>query len=159
MVRGISMRELLGYKAIYQPGVARKVCVFLCVCVCVCVCVVCVCGHVCMCLNVCGHVFSVYVWACVWVCVLINILRMSVYFCSSVNAAITYHFNTTTYICGKACHHPWSLATGMHVLGMFALTDKVLEHWSVVSQNTGLVSSGDYVELVISQCNVSPIIT
>ena len=24
---------------------------------------------------------------------------------------IMYHFNTTTYICGKACHHPWSLAT------------------------------------------------
>ena len=45
------------------------------------------------------------------------------------------------------------------VLGMFALTDKVLEHLSVVSQNTVLVSSGDYVELVISQCNVSPIIT
>ena len=45
------------------------------------------------------------------------------------------------------------------VLGMFALTDKVLEHRSVVSQNTVLVSSGDYVELVISQCNVSPIIT
>ena len=38
------------------------------------------------------------------------------------------------------------------VLGMFALTDKVLEHWSVVSQNTVLVSSGDYVKLVISQC-------
>lgn len=27
MVRGISMQELLGHKAIYQPGVARKVCV------------------------------------------------------------------------------------------------------------------------------------
>ena len=45
------------------------------------------------------------------------------------------------------------------VLGMFALTDKVLEHLSVVSQNTVLVSSGEYVELVISQCNVSPIFT
>ena len=32
------------------------------------------------------------------------------------------------------------------VLGMFALTDKVLEHLSVVSQNTVLVSSGEYVE-------------
>ena len=42
MVRSISMRELLGHKAIYQPGVARNVCVFLCVCVCVCG----VCGHV-----------------------------------------------------------------------------------------------------------------
>eukprot|EP00731_Ephydatia_muelleri_P034921 Em0086g5a len=40
------------------------------------------------------------------------------------------------------------------VLGMFALTNKVLEHQSVVSQNTVLVSSGDYVELVISQCNM-----
>ncbi|KAL5510427.1 hypothetical protein EMCRGX_G005969 [Ephydatia muelleri] len=40
------------------------------------------------------------------------------------------------------------------VLGMFALTDKVLEHQSVVSQNTVLVSSGEYVELVISQCNM-----
>eukprot|EP00731_Ephydatia_muelleri_P011829 Em0006g723a len=68
MVRGISMRELLGHKAIYQPGVARK----------------------------CG---------------------------------MQYDF----------------------VLGMFALTDKVLEHLSVVSQNTVLVSSG---ELVISQCNM-----
>ena len=69
MVRGISMRELLGHKAIYQPGVARKVCVLLCVCVCV-LCVhacVRVCG-VCMCLNACGHVGMclVYVWACVW---------------------------------------------------------------------------------------------
>ena len=66
MVRGISMRELLGHKAIYQPGVARKVCVFLCVCV-VCVCTracVCVCG-VCMCLNACGHVFSVCLGMCV----------------------------------------------------------------------------------------------
>ncbi|KAL5503005.1 hypothetical protein EMCRGX_G009879 [Ephydatia muelleri] len=52
-----------------------------------------------------------------------------------VNADITYHFNTTTYICGKACHHPWSLATVWHA-------------------NTVLVSSGDYVELVISQCNM-----
>ena len=32
MIRGISMQELLGHKAIYQPGVARKVCVFLHVC-------------------------------------------------------------------------------------------------------------------------------
>eukprot|EP00731_Ephydatia_muelleri_P028790 Em0020g434a len=71
MVRGISMRELLGHKAIYQPGVARK----------------------------CGMQYDI-------------------------------------------------------VLGMFALTDKVLEHRSVVSQNTVLVSSGDYVELVISQCNM-----
>eukprot|EP00731_Ephydatia_muelleri_P034774 Em0076g7a len=37
---------------------------------------------------------------------------------------------------------------------MFALSDKVLEHRSVVSQNTVLVSSGEYVELVISQCNM-----
>eukprot|EP00731_Ephydatia_muelleri_P029194 Em0020g838a len=70
MVHGISMRELLGHKAIYQPGVARK-------------------------------------------------------------GGIQYDI----------------------VLGMFALTDKVLEHLSVVSQNTVLVSSGEYVELVISQCN------
>ena len=88
----------------------------LCVSVCVCVCVCVWCGHVCMCLNVCGHVFSVYVWACVWVCVLINILRMSVYICSSVNADITYHFNTKTYICRKACHHLWSLATVWHAV-------------------------------------------
>eukprot|EP00731_Ephydatia_muelleri_P001375 Em0001g1375a len=40
------------------------------------------------------------------------------------------------------------------VLGMFALSDKVLEHRSVVSQNTVLVSSGEFVELVISQCNM-----
>ena len=61
MVRGISMRELLGHKAIYQPGVARKVrvCVCVCVCVCMCVCVCGVCGHKCMCVNMCGHVFSV----------------------------------------------------------------------------------------------------
>ena len=58
MVRGISMRELLGHKAIYQPGVARKVCVFLCVCVSVCVCV-----------CVCGVWACVYVFECVWACV------------------------------------------------------------------------------------------
>ena len=45
------------------------------------------------------------------------------------------------------------------VLGMFALTDKVVEHRAIVSQNTVLVSSGDYVEFVMSQCNVSPIVT
>ena len=55
MVRGISMRELRGHKAIYQPGVARKVCV--CVYVCVCVCVLCVC-------------LCVFVWVwCVGMCV------------------------------------------------------------------------------------------
>ena len=57
MVRGISMRELLGHKAIYQPGVARKVCVCVYVCVCVCVCVLCVC-------------LCVFVWVwCVGMCV------------------------------------------------------------------------------------------
>ena len=58
MVRGISMRELLGHKAIYQPGVARKVCVCVCVCVCLCVCL---CG--------CGVWACVYVFECVWACV------------------------------------------------------------------------------------------
>ena len=60
MVRGISMRELLGHKAIYQPGVARKVCVFLCVCVCVCV--------LCVCARVRACVWSVYVFECMWAC-------------------------------------------------------------------------------------------
>jgi hypothetical protein len=99
------------------------------------------------------------VWACVWVCVLINTLRMSVYLLLSQ--------------CGH--HVPFLVSAGKHattlghllqcgmqydiVLGMFALTDKVLEHRSVVSQNTVLVSSGDHVELVISQCNVSPLFT
>ena len=44
-------------------------CVYVCVCVqVVCMCVWCVCGHVCMCLNACGHVFSVCLGMCV-VCV------------------------------------------------------------------------------------------
>ena len=32
MILGISMQDLLGHKAIYQPGIARKVCVFVHVC-------------------------------------------------------------------------------------------------------------------------------
>ena len=43
------------------------------------------------------------------------------------------------------------------VLGMFALTDEVVEHRAIVSQSTVLVNSGDYVELVVPQCNVSHI--
>eukprot|EP00731_Ephydatia_muelleri_P000135 Em0001g135a len=39
------------------------------------------------------------------------------------------------------------------VLGMFALTDEVVEHRAIVSQSTVLVNSGDYVELVVPQCN------
>ena len=57
MVRGIFMRELLGHKAFYQPGVARKVCVFLCVCVCMRACVR-VCVWACVC-----------VFECMWACV------------------------------------------------------------------------------------------
>ena len=69
MLRGISMQELLGHKAIFQPGVARKVCFCVCVCACVCVrvCVfVCVrvCVFVCVPLCVCAacmHMFRVCV--------------------------------------------------------------------------------------------------
>ena len=62
MVRGISMQKLLGHKAIHQPGVARKVCVFLRVCVCVCV-------RVCACVCVRCVWACVYVFECVWACV------------------------------------------------------------------------------------------
>ena len=40
------------------------------------------------------------------------------------------------------------------VLGTIALTDKVVEHRAIVSQSTVLVNSGDYVELVMTQCSV-----
>ena len=85
--------------------------------------------------------------------------------CSSVNGTPRTISTLQLISAGKQkTHliHGHLLQCGMQydiVLGMFALTDKVLEHQSVVSQNTVLVSSGDYVELVISQCNVSPIFT
>ena len=55
------------------------------------------------------------------------------------------------------CVEQW--CDGVWSDGVMGCGVMVLEYWSVVSQNTVLVSSGDYVELVISQCNVSPIFT
>ena len=136
MVRSISMQELLGHKAIYQPGVARKVCVFLCECVCVCACacmyaIVCVFQYVCtsrlsvcvsvrvsvsecvcMCVCVCACLYAIVcecvcVIECVHVGMHVCTCRMSV--CSSGIADIPYmfHVSTNTYFCGKAHHHTW----------------------------------------------------
>eukprot|EP00731_Ephydatia_muelleri_P014018 Em0007g1328a len=78
MILGISMQELLGHKAIYQPGIARK--------------------------------------------------------------------HTTTLDHMLQCGMQYDI-----VLGMFALTDEVVEHRAIVSQSTVLVN---YVELVVPQCNM-----
>ncbi|KAL5503163.1 hypothetical protein EMCRGX_G010071 [Ephydatia muelleri] len=87
MVRGISMRELLGHKAIYQPGVARKS------------------------------------------------MRTSRTISTLQLISAGKHATTLGHL--LQCGIQYDI-----VLGMFALTDKVLEHLSVVSQNTVLMKYG-----------------
>lgn len=83
MVRGISMQELLGHKAIYQPGVARKS------------------------------------------------LRTSCTISTLQLISVGKHATTLDHL--LQCDMQYDI-----VLGMFALTDKVVEHRAIVSQNTVL---------------------
>ena len=184
MVRGISMRELLGHKAIYQPGVARKVCVFLCVCVCVCLCVcvracvcvrvcvcVCVCACVCVracvrvcvvcvgmcvCLNACEYVFSIYLGMCV-VCACL--LRMSVYLLLS---QCGHHVPFQYYNLYLPESMPPPLVTCYSVaysmILSWACLRLLIKCWSI-GQLCPRILFWSVLELVISQCNVSPIIT
>ena len=130
----------------------------LCVCFCVSVCVcVCACLYAIVCESVC-------VFECVHVGMHVCTCTMSVCVCSSGIADIPYMFRVTTntYFRGKAHHHTWLLGAEFDVqydivLGTIALTDKMVEHRAIVSQSTVLVNSGDYVELVMTQCSVSSI--
>eukprot|EP00731_Ephydatia_muelleri_P033470 Em0030g27a len=65
------------------------------------------------------------------------------------NICVTYVMHTTTLDHMLQCGMQYDI-----VLGMFALTDEVVEHRAIVSQSTVLVNSGDYVELVVPQCNM-----
>ena len=102
----------------------------------------------------------VHVWACVWCVRAYKYIKDECIFApQSMRTSRTISILQLLAAGKHATTLGHLLQCGMQydiVLGIFALADKVLEHLSVVSQNTVLVSSG---EPVISQCNVSPIIT
>ena len=138
MVRGISMQELLGHKAIFQPGVARKVCVWCVVCVCVCVvCCVCVCVPLCVC-AACMHMFHVSV------CLFLRHCGHSPICSVSALTLISAGKHTTTLDYLLQSDVQYNI-----VLDTIALTDEVVEHQAIVSTVLQHYTSARYDENVL----------
>ena len=111
MIRGISMQELLGHKAIYQPGVARKVCVFLCECVHAHACMqLCVFLNMCIRMHVCNCCVFEYVHVGMHVCT----SRLCMCFCVSVSVCVCVCACLYAIVCESVCVFE-CVHVGMHV--------------------------------------------